>query len=122
MGLRLGFQQQIHQSLGSWAAVGIAVVAPAVGAIALGLVVGNAAVRVAAHIVASQAGVRSDAVWWRLRLEGVGSVVAGVRGEKRVVVGRTGRREGARSTVVDVAGLKYVRRVSTGECLLGKQV
>lgn len=33
-------------------------------------------------------------------------------------MGRIGRREGARSTVVGVAGLKYVRGVSTAEGLL----
>lgn len=122
MGLRLGFQRGIHRSLGSWAAVGIAVVALAVGAIAPGPEVGNAAVRAAAHIVVSQAAVRSDAVWWCLRLEEVDSVVAGARGEKKAVVGRIGRREGARSTVVGVAGLKYVRRVSIEEGLLESEL
>lgn len=113
MDSRLGFHQGIHQSLDSWAVGGIVAVA-AVAAIALGLVVGNAAVPVAAHIAVSQAAVRSDAVYWRLHLAEGDSVAAGEQEEMRAAVGRIGHREGARSTVVVVVvGLLYVRRIST---------
>lgn len=115
MDLRLGFHWEIHRNLDSWAVGGIAVAVAvaAEAAIALGLVVGSAAVPAAVHIVVSRAVVHSD-VYWRLRLVEEGSVVAGAREETRAAAGRIAHREGARSiVVVVVADLLHVRRTST---------
>ena len=111
----LGFQRESRQSRGSWVVVVGAAAAVVRG---LGLGAGSAAVRVAAHIavsrevvgtVVSRVVARIVDVCLRRRQVEEGSVAVGVREGMRVVVGRTGRLEEARSTDAVPVGLVHVK-------------